>query len=54
MVQVKVKKPTGTNLMLELDKSWNDALLVKDCLLKSEDSGTAPIIMSNASLSNRY
>ena len=36
--------------MLELDKSWNDALLVKDCLLKSEDSGTAPIIMSNASL----
>ena len=39
--------------MLELNKSWNDALLVKDCLLKSEDSGTAPIIMSNASLSTQ-
>ena len=43
MVQVKVKKPTGSNLMLELNKSWNGVLLVRDCLLKSEDSGTVPI-----------
>ena len=51
VVQVKVKEPAGTDLMLELDKSWQDILLVKDCLLKSKNSGSAPIIMTNTSLS---
>ena len=53
MVQVKVKEPAGTDLMLELDKSWQDILLVKDCLLKSKNSGSAPIIMTSTSLSTQ-
>ena len=53
MVQVKVKEPVGTDLMLKLDKSWQDILLVKDCLLKSKDSGLAPIIITNTSLSTQ-
>jgi len=53
VVQVKVKEPAGTDLMLELDKSWQDIIMVKDCLLKSENSGSAPIIMTNTSLSTQ-
>ena len=53
VVQVKVKELTGTHLMLELDKSWHDILRVSDCLLKSNDGDTAPIIVSNTSLSTQ-
>ena len=53
VLQVKVKEPAGTDLMLELDKFWQDILLVKDCLLKSKSSASVPIIMTNTSLSTQ-
>ena len=51
VVQVRVKRSIGTDLMLELDKSWHGTLVVSDCLLKNNDGacGTAPIIVSNTS-----
>ena len=40
--------PAGSSAVVQetdkLDKSWNDVLLVKNWLLKSEDSGTAPLM----------
>ena len=58
VVQVEVRELTGTNLggtdlMLELDKSWHNILMVDDHLLKRDDSGMAPIIVSNTSLSTQ-
>ena len=46
VVEVRVKKPTGTDLMLELDKSCHDTIVVRDCLLKNDDGArdTAPIL----------
>ena len=54
-VQVRVKRLIGTDLMLELDKSWHGTLVVSDCLLKDDDGtcGTAPIIVSNTSFSTQ-
>ena len=55
VVQVRVKRSTGTDLMLELHKSWHGTLVVSDCLLKNDDGtcGTAPIIVSNTSFSTQ-
>ena len=58
VVQVEARETTGTNfggtdLMLELDKSWHNILMVDDCLLKIDDSGMAQIIVSNTSLSTQ-
>ena len=53
VVQVKVKELTSATLMLELDKTWHNTLVVNDCLLTSDNSGTAPIIVSNTSLSTQ-
>ena len=58
VVQVEVRELTGTNLgstdlMLELDMSWHNILMVDDCLLKRDDNGMAPIIVSNTSLSTQ-
>ena len=52
---MRVKRSTGTDLMLELDKSWHGTLVVSDCLLKNDDGtcGTAPIIVSNTSFSTQ-
>ena len=40
-------------MMLELDQSWQDTLVVNDCLLKSDGSGTSPIVVSNANLATQ-
>ena len=55
VVQVRVKRSTGTDLMLELDKSWHDTLVVSDCLLRNDDGArsTAPIVVSNTSSSTQ-
>ena len=55
VVQVRVKRSTGTNLMLELDNSWHGTLVVSDSLLKNDDGtcGTAPIIVTNTSFSTQ-
>ena len=55
VVQVEVTVLTGiylggTDLMLELDKSWHSIVMVDNCLLKRDDSCMAPIIVSNMSL----
>ena len=55
VVQVRVKRSTGTDIMLELDKSWNGTLVVSYSLLKNDDGtcGTAPIIVSITSFSTQ-
>ena len=55
VVQVRVKRSIGTDLMLELDKSWHGTLVLSDCLLKNNDGtcGTATIIVSNTSFSTQ-
>ena len=40
-------------MMLELDQPWQDTLIVNDCLLKRDGRGTAPIVVSHASLSTQ-
>ena len=47
VVQVRVKRSTGTDLMLELDKSWHDTLVVSDYLLRNDNGvhGTAPVVV---------
>ena len=51
LVQVEVKESTNTTyLMLELDQSWHDTLMVNDCLIRNDGSGSAPIILFNTSL----
>ena len=50
---MEVKELTSATLMLELDKTWHNTLVVNDCLLKNNNSGTAPIIVSNTSLSTQ-
>ena len=53
VVLVEVKELTSATLMLELDKTWHNRLVVNDCLLMTHNSGTAPIIVSNTSLSTQ-
>ena len=53
IVQVKVAGLTDNHLLLEPDESWRNTVIVADCLLKNDGSGTAPIILSNASLSTQ-
>ena len=51
LVQVEVEKSTNTTyLMLELDQSWHDTLMVNDCLIRNDGSGSASIIVFNTSL----
>ena len=51
LVEVEVKESTDTSyLMLELDQLWHNTLMVNDCLLKNDGSGSAPIIVFNTSL----
>ena len=55
VVEVSIKKSTGTDLMLALDKSWHETIIVSDCLLKNDDGarGTAPIVVYNTSFSTQ-
>ena len=55
VVQVGVKRSTGADLMLELDKSWHDTLVVSDCVLRNDNNvhGTASIVVSNTSSSTQ-
>ena len=51
LVQVEGNESTNTTyLMLELDQSWHDTLMVNSCLIRNDGSGSASIIVFNTSL----
>jgi len=50
MVKVELKESIDTNLVLELDLSWYNTLMVNDWMLRNDGSGSAPIITFNTSL----